>query len=624
MRWARPPPLNSPPLVAPRTDARLAVRDALSQAQGFDALDPSTRTALAGSLARIGSTALDYGDAAVQPGHAPFARAQNAGDEFSGVAVDKVAGTTQNIMNAVSFPRFVNELITGVFKAMNDSNQQQLTAFVDLIRNVAQTTDGFADANVGVSGARSWLAEQFPGSYVIEGGDEIDMASELDGLEPAEARERRAELQAEQDAATRLGLRPGGQPPTEAALRSALGAAEGVPLPVSNPEALVPLARQVLARNRQQLLATMIQMGLQRIVIESGRVNAAMKLHVDASSAAANDRGSQFDMRNTTEVGVGAKFGPWGAEAKMQNTIGYVSTDRTSTSENINASVDLDSGVELYFKTDYVPLNRLAGVGDVERIRVNTLNPEAEATRLSAEANARTAAAAARSSERRRDLDAALHTPPPLGAPTIDTGAIRRDAVAPGASPPAARTPPVAAPPAAPPAAPSAAPVVAAPVAPVSPATVAPAAAPAARPATPATPVAPTAPVAAPAPAVPAPAPAARSAAPAAAPPAVTSNPGAVPAATPPSCSRRGGTCGKSDPRCYPCRHTRPAGNRRGHRQRDRQPGRRHFGWPDRCRNRQRDRSADLAPAARRTNRDRCRFPLVPLAGSSARRATAG
>lgn len=388
----------------------MAVRELLTSSDDFARLDPSTRTTIAGALARIGSSALEIHEEAAP--RRPLAFAQNAGSDFSGTAVDRVAGTTQNIMNAVSFPRFVNELITGVFKAMNDSNQQQLTAFVDLIRNVAQTTEGFADANVGVSGARQWLADHFPGSYQIDGGDEVDMASELEGLDPAEARERRAEIQAEQDANTRLIMRPGGQPPSEAALRSALGAPEGTPMSAGDPEALVPLARQVLARNRQQLLATMIQMGLQRIVVESGRVNAAMKLHVDASSAAENDKGSQFDMRNTTEGAIGAKFGPWGAEAKIQNTIGYVTTDRTSTTERINASVDLDSGVELVFRTDYVPLTRLAGVQEVERIRVNTLNPEAEAARLTAQANARATTDQARDAAREHRFDSVFHQPP--------------------------------------------------------------------------------------------------------------------------------------------------------------------------------------------------------------------
>jgi hypothetical protein len=178
----------------------------------------------------------------------------------------------RDTLNAVSFPRFVTELITGVFTAMNDSNQQQLTAFVELLRNVAQTTEGFADSNVGVAGARKWLAERFPGSFVIEGADEEDFAEDLTGLDPEERRERQAEIQAERDAATRLVMRPGASRPSDAALHNALGVAEGESIAAGDPKALVPFARQTLARSRQQLLATMVQMGMQRIVIESGRL----------------------------------------------------------------------------------------------------------------------------------------------------------------------------------------------------------------------------------------------------------------------------------------------------------------------------------------------------------------
>ena len=394
----------------PRDDVRRGVHALFAEHQGFAALDPTQRRDLAQGLVKIGSTALSNAEVAAPPRAPTLAQAQNAGQDFSGVATQRLASTTRDVLNAVSFPRFVTELITGVFKAMNDSSQQQMTAFVDLIRNVSQTTEGFADSNVGISGARSWLAEHFPTAYEIQGAEEDDgIPEDLSGLDPAERRQREAEAQAERDAATRLVLKPNASPPSES-------------ISGGNPEALVPLARQVLAHNRQQLLATMVQMGLQRIVIESGRLNAAMRFHIDASSAAASDRGSQFDMRNTTEVGVGAKFGPWGAEAKMQNTIGYVSTDRTQTSENMNTSVDLDSAVELVFRTDYVPLARLAGVGEVERIRVNTLNPEAEAARASIERTARDTAQAGERSARATRVDGALHTPPPPpAAPSIDT-----------------------------------------------------------------------------------------------------------------------------------------------------------------------------------------------------------
>ncbi|RQS40446.1 hypothetical protein DIE01_14035 [Burkholderia sp. Bp8990] len=400
----------------PRPDVRHRLRELLSAQQGFGALDPAMRRDLASGLARIGSLAVDHDELAARPGTA-LAVAQDAGSAYSGTAIDRMAGTTRAVLNAVSFPRFVTELITGVFKAMNDSNQQQLTAFVDLIRNVAQTTEGFADSNVGIAGARQWLAEHFPTAYEVTGDDEAaDDADELAGLPPDERRQRQQELQAERDASTRLALRAGATPPAEAALRTALGLGPGDAVTAADPERLVPLAQQVLARNRQQLLATMVQMGLQRIVIESGRLNAAMNFHIDASSVAANDRGSQFDTRNTVGVSGGARFGPWGAEANVQSTIGYVSTDRTQTTESSHADLNLSSGVELVFRTDYVPLNRLAGVGDVERIRVNTINPDAEAARLSTDRAAQRSAEQADMAARRTALDGGLRAPPAVGS----------------------------------------------------------------------------------------------------------------------------------------------------------------------------------------------------------------
>jgi hypothetical protein len=414
------------PLVAPgraRPDVRHNFRELLTAQQGFNRLDSATRKDLASGLVRIGSIALNNEETAQRP-QAALAYAQSAGSDYSGTAIDRMAGTTKSVLNAVSFPRFVTELINGVFKAMNDSNQQQLTAFVDLIRNVAQTTEGFADSNVGVAGARQWLAEHFPAAYQISGNDDqADDAEELAGLAPEERRQRQQELQAERDASTRLEMRPGGSPPTEAALRGALGLGPNDTVSPSSPESMVPLAQQVLARNRQQLLATLVQMGLQRIVIESGRLNAAMNFHIDASSVAANDRGSSFDTRTTAGMSGHVGLGLWGADASLQSTIGYVSTDRTQTTESTHADLNLSSGVELVFRTDYVPLTRLAGGGDIERIRVNTLNPEAEAKQLSADRAAQRSAEQADMASRSAKLDTALHPPPPNSPPPAVKGA---------------------------------------------------------------------------------------------------------------------------------------------------------------------------------------------------------
>lgn len=424
-----------------RPDVRRNVREQLSAQQGFGTLDPATRRNLASGLVRIGSIALNNEEVASPPRSA-LAAAQNAGSEYSGAAIDRMAGTTQAVLNAVSFPRFVTELITGVFKAMNDSNQQQLTAFVDLIRNVAQTTEGFADSNVGIAGARQWLAEHFPTSYRVSGDeDSADDAEELAALPPEERRQRQQELQAERDAATRLELRPGANPPTEAALRSALGLGANDAVSPSNPEGMVPLAQQALARNRQQLLATMVQMGLQRIVIESGRLNAAMNFHIDAGSVAGNDRGSQFDTRTTAGMSAEGRMGLWGAKADIQSTIGYVSTDRTQTTESTRADLNLSSGVELVFRTDYVPLNRLAGVGDVERIRVNTINPDAEAKRISSDRAAQRSAEQADMTSRSANLNGALRQPPGVAPKPASPGGGSGAAQSPASPPTSAQAP---------------------------------------------------------------------------------------------------------------------------------------------------------------------------------------
>jgi hypothetical protein len=64
----------------------------------------------------------------------------------------------------------------------------------------------------------------------------------------------------------------------------------------------LPSAHASIARQRQQVLATMVMMGMQRIVIESGRINAAMRFHIDTRSTANEESGSKFNIENQASV----------------------------------------------------------------------------------------------------------------------------------------------------------------------------------------------------------------------------------------------------------------------------------------------------------------------------------
>ena len=78
-------------------------------------------------------------------------------------------------------------------------------------------------------------------------------------------------------------------------------------------------------------------------------------LHPIARSAAQADQGSTFDVRNQINASGSFGIGPWGASASISNTIGYVSTQRSQTTEEMNTDLDLSSSVELIFRSDQVP-----------------------------------------------------------------------------------------------------------------------------------------------------------------------------------------------------------------------------------------------------------------------------
>jgi hypothetical protein len=398
---------GQPHIGDPLPVVRRVVRDLLLSSPSYRALDRDSQHEMAAAMVKVCYTAAALkreeiesdSDTAAPPRQETLAVAQEEGPGF-GASAERVAGTTRAILNAVSFPRFVTELINGVFKAIIDSNQQQMNMYVDLLKNVAASVDGFADANVGADGARAWLVERFPDSFQIEGDAEAD-----------------AEAEPGSPSTRRLVNRPGARPPSSEALKTGLGvdvAAAGDP-----ERTLVPLARAQLARQRQQMLATMVMLGMQRIVIDSGRITASMRFHIDTKSVDARDKGSTFDFRNTINASgsYGAPSIGWGVSAQMTNTIGYVSTQKAQTTEEMNTDLDLNSSVELNFHSDYLPLNRLASPQTESAIRSNSLNPQEEERQAAAERAKRKGQAAQTQAQRSSELDKRLGSAPPAPPP---------------------------------------------------------------------------------------------------------------------------------------------------------------------------------------------------------------
>jgi hypothetical protein len=301
----------------------------------------------------------------------PFARAAAdqppppppSADEFDPRAVGLIAEVTKDTLNAVAFPSFVADLINGTFNAIVNASIKQMEAFANLLSNVAKTVDQFMADNITDNQAKDWLVSKYPYHLKVDtsqGDPRVIMREEAADREPP-------------------------------SLKADLGLDEDVDLDDDTiNETLVPAARRSLAQQRHQLLSTMVLMGINRIVVTSGRIRAKLDFHIDARDAGKGDSASKFDESNTSVVAGGF----FGFGVASVNSVSYVSTKSKSAEDEVNATVDLMGEVDLKFKSETFPLERFAEPGMIGLLQGNTANPSANPAAGASAANPRAGDAA--------------------------------------------------------------------------------------------------------------------------------------------------------------------------------------------------------------------------------------
>ncbi len=202
------------------------IADHLGRGRAFRRLKDAEQKAVVGSLSRIIDYWLDAADT-----EAPM-------DE---------------IIAAVDFPGFVADLVNGVFDAMVDASLRQMEAYAELLESVSRTVDQFIEDNVTDDQARDYLLDTFP--------DVFTDAGTKDG---AVKRRRGAPKGRWRLALSLLGLPK----------------ADSKPDPETLSKRLIQAARRHLVRDRQQLLATMVLIGIQRINDPHGKFPPKFKLRL--------------------------------------------------------------------------------------------------------------------------------------------------------------------------------------------------------------------------------------------------------------------------------------------------------------------------------------------------------
>lgn len=264
------------------------------------------------------------------------------------VAASNVARITEDTLNAIAFPTFVADLIKGTFQAIVDASIQQMEAYAELLSNVSKTVDQFMADNITDNNARDWLAGAYP------------QIARLDTTRGA----------------PRLVLAPGADNAPQPDFQRDLNLTEPVSLDDDTlEEMLVPAARRRIAQSRQQTLATMVLMGMNRIVITRGRIKAGMGFRIDTTDRSQSESATNFETKSELKARYGWFLSP--VSASMKSSVAYVSSSKKSSESEIDVSADLTGEVDLQFRSDFFPLERFATTGVIAQIQENTPNPAA-------------------------------------------------------------------------------------------------------------------------------------------------------------------------------------------------------------------------------------------------------
>ena len=239
-------------------------------------------------------------------------------------ATDALGRRAGELSDEIDFPAFVASLVHGTFDAIVDSSIRQTESFAELVTAVSKPLDQFAQENVTKGQTRAWLLEQYPSDVTL-----VD--DEAGGYKLAPL------------------VSPDDFDAPDLALMGEFGL-EGQPADSETLEnEILPLARQRMAQQRLSTLASMVLMGMQRVVVKDGVIDTSLRFRAAARDRAAVDYATGNDTQTPQSQ--------WGIRGHQQAAVKVATVDINAQSDT-QLAAELRGKVRINFASDYVPLER--------------------------------------------------------------------------------------------------------------------------------------------------------------------------------------------------------------------------------------------------------------------------
>jgi hypothetical protein len=266
------------------------------------------------------------------------------------------------MIQRVNFPRFVAGLVDGVFNAIVTASIKQMEAYSTLVANVAKSADEYMRDNITENQARDYLAGKYPEHLKVD--TKAKGGPKLVPVKGKRGRDARSGGPTSQSLAA-------GMPEMPDFMKDL-----GLPMPVQSltpktaEDTLVPAARKRIAMDRQQLLATMVLMGINRLIVTDGKISASCLFTLDTTDTVTEDtnRASSFDEHKEYEnKGWGFWFFPRSTSSGTAD-FSVSTTQDTSSTADVQMHAQLTGNVDINFRSETFPLERMADLIQIKEI----------------------------------------------------------------------------------------------------------------------------------------------------------------------------------------------------------------------------------------------------------------
>ncbi|XXF81314.1 hypothetical protein P2318_16605 [Myxococcaceae bacterium GXIMD 01537] len=338
-----------------RDEVRGQVRALLDRTEAFQHLSPEQRQKVARGLVTVvgyladpaagqkelAGALADQKTAGEKTGDRLANKQDLVGKDFKAAGVKAGTDGFKDMVDSVDFPKFVSGLIEGVFKSIVDASIRQMEAYGKLLEGVVKSVEQFANDHITPNQARDYVRNRYPDAM------RIDTSSGSPRLAPNENLDDERMPNFQKD----FGLQQApdfSEPESEAAI--------------------VRAAQLQMAKMRQQQLSTMVLLGINRIVVTDGLINAKVVFDMKASDTAKRrNTASLYD--STSERENHYSESGWFSDSFDSSSRSHdvVVSSATSDDSESKAQVkaQLSGEVRVNFKSETFPLEKMASSGQM-------------------------------------------------------------------------------------------------------------------------------------------------------------------------------------------------------------------------------------------------------------------